>query len=218
MTIFLRTQILVNRLDIFFEKEEEKSVVKYTSFGDKITLKNLDEHYQIEGFGEVIKLPKERNTLSDRNGIKIPSFNNEINGNMLFAHALNYNSDLQLRDRKSLLDFFNSSFNEEANRILKRFRENRNLYHCTISKIETDSRKERAIVLDYSNNLFAVGIRDGSIYVASNNKKTDKKMALTYRKLKLEDLEDLEDLEIQDLGFLRKALMCASRKSFMSWL
>lgn len=216
MTIFLRTQILVNRLDIFFEKEEEKSVVKYTSFGDKITLKNLDEHYQIEGFGEVIKLPKERNTLSDRNGIKIPSFNNEINGNMLFAHALNYNSDLQLRDRKSLLDFFNSSFNEEANRILKRFRENRNLYHCTISKIETDSRKERAIVLDYSNNLFAVGIRDGSIYVASNNKKTDKKMALTYRKLKLEDLEDLEDLEIQDLGFLRKALMCASRKSFMS--
>lgn len=213
MTIFLRTQILVNRLDIFFEKEEEKSVVKYTSFGDKITLKNLDDHYQIEGFGEVIKLPKERNTLSDRNGIKIPSFNNEINGNMLFAHALNCNNDLQLRDRKSLLDFFNSSFNEEANRILKRFRENRNLYHCTISKIETDSRKERAIVLDYSNNLFAVGIRDGSIYVASNNKKTDKKMALTYRKLKL---EDLEDLEIQDLGFLRKALMCASRKSFMS--
>ena len=213
MTIFLRTQILVNRLDIFFEKEEEKSVVKYTSFGDKITLKNLDEHYQIEGFGEVIKLPKERNTLSDRNGIKIPSFNNEINGNMLFVHALNCNSDLQLRDRKSLLDFFNSSFNEEANRILKRFRENRNLYHCTISKIETDSRKERAIVLDYSNNLFTVGIRDGSIYVASNNKKTDKKMALTYRKLKL---EDLEDLEIQDLGFLRKALMCASRKSFMS--
>lgn len=213
MTIFLRTQILVNRLDIFFEKEEEKSVVKYTSFGDKITLKNLDDHYQIEGFGEVIKLPKERNTLSDRNGIKIPSFNNEINGNMLFAHALNCNSDLQLRDRKSLLDFFNSRFNEEANRILKRFRENRNLYHCTISKIETDSRKERAIVLDYSNNLFAVGIRDGSIYVASNNKKTDKKMALTYRKLKL---EDLEDLEIQDLGFLRKALMCASRKSFMS--
>lgn len=213
MTIFLRTQILVNRLDIFFEKEEEKSVVKYTSFGDKITLKNLDDHYQIEGFGEVIKLPKERNTLSDRNGIKIPSFNNEINGNMLFAHALSCNSDLQLRDRKSLLDFFNSSFNEEANRILKRFRENRNLYHCTISKIETDSRKERAIVLDYSNNLFAVGIRDGSIYVASNNKKTDKKMALTYRKLKL---EDLEDLEIQDLGFLRKALMCALRKSFMS--
>lgn len=213
MTIFLRTQMLVNRLEIFFEQQQEKSVVKYTSFGDKITLKNLDKHYQIEGFGEVIKLPKERITLPDRNNIKIPSFNNEINGNMLFAHALNCNSDLQLRDKKSLLDFFNSSFNEEVNRILKRFREKRNLYQCTISKINTDNGKERAVVLDYSNNLFAVGVRDGNIYVASNNKKTDKKMALTYRKL---ELEDLEDLEIQDLGFLRKALMCASRKSFMS--
>ena len=213
MTIFLRTQMLVNRLEIFFEQQQEKSVVKYTSFGDKITLKNLDKHYQIEGFGEVIKLPKERITLPDRNNIKISSFNNEINGNMLFAHALNCNSDLQLRDKKSLLDFFNSSFNEEVNRILKRFREKRNLYQCTISKINTDNGKERAVVLDYSNNLFAVGVRDGNIYVASNNKKTDKKMALTYRKL---ELEDLEDLEIQDLGFLRKALMCASRKSFMS--
>lgn len=213
MTIFLRTQMLVNRLEIFFEQQQEKSVVKYTSFGDKITLKNLDKHYQIEGFGEVIKLPKERITLPDRNNIKISNFNNEINGNMLFAHALNCNSDLQLRDKKSLLDFFNSSFNEEVNRILKRFREKRNLYQCTISKINTDNGKERAVVLDYSNNLFAVGVRDGNIYVASNNKKTDKKMALTYRKL---ELEDLEDLEIQDLGFLRKALMCASRKSFMS--
>lgn len=213
MTIFLRTQMLVNRLEIFFEQQQEKSVVKYTSFGDKITLKNLDKHYQIEGFGEVIKLPKERITLPDRNNIKIHSFNNEINGNMLFAHALNCNSDLQLRDKKSLLDFFNSSFNEEVNRILKRFREKRNLYQCTISKINTDNGKERAVVLDYGNNLFAVGVRDGNIYVASNNKKTDKKIALTYRKL---ELEDLEDLEIQDLGFLRKALMCASRKSFMS--
>lgn len=213
MTIFLRTQMLINRLEIFFEQQQEKSVVKYTSFGDKITLKNLDKHYQIEGFGEVIKLPKERITLPDRNNIKISNFNNEINGNMLFAHALNCNSDLQLRDKKSLLDFFNSSFNEEVNRILKRFREKRNLYQCTISKINTDNGKERAVVLDYSNNLFAVGVRDGNIYVASNNKKTDKKMALTYRKL---ELEDLEDLEIQDLGFLRKALMCASRKSFMS--
>ena len=213
MTTFLRTQMLVNRLEIFFEQQQEKSVVKYTSFGDKITLKNLDKHYQIEGFGEVIKLPKERITLPDRSSIKIPSFNNEINGNMLFAHALNCNSDLQLRDKKSLLDFFNSSFNEEVNRILKRFREKRNLYQCAISKINTDNGKERAVVLDYSNNLFAVGVRDGNIYVASNNKKTDKKMALTYRKL---ELEDLEDLEIQDLGFLRKALMCASRKSFMS--
>ena len=213
MTIFLRTQMLVNRLEIFFEQQQEKSVVKYTSFGDKIMLKNLDKYYQIEGFGEVIKLPKERITLPDRSNIKIPSFNNEINGNMLFAHALNCNSDLQLRDKKSLLDFFNSSFNEEVNRILKRFREKRNLYQCAISKINTDNGKERAVVLDYSNNLFAVGVRDGNIYVASNNKKTDKKMALTYRKL---ELEDLEDLEIQDLGFLRKALMCASRKSFMS--
>ena len=213
MTTFLRTQMLVNRLEIFFEQQQEKSVVKYTSFGDKIILKNLDKHYQIEGFGEVIKLPKERITLPDRSSIKIPSFNNEINGNMLFAHALNCNSDLQLRDKKSLLDFFNSSFNEEVNRILKRFREKRNLYQCAISKINTDNGKERAVVLDYSNNLFAVGVRDGNIYVASNNKKTDKKMALTYRKL---ELEDLEDLEIQDLGFLRKALMCASRKSFMS--
>lgn len=213
MTIFLRTQMLVNRLEIFFEQQQEKSVVKYTSFGDKITLKNLDKHYQIEGFGEVIKIPKERIALPDRNNIKIPSFNNEINGNMLFAHALNCNSDLQLRDKKSLLDFFNSSFNEEVNRILKRFREKRNLYQCTISKINTDNGKERAVVLDYGNNLFAVGVRDGNIYVASNNKKTDKKIALTYRKL---ELEDLEDLEIQDLGFLRKALMCASRKSFMS--
>ncbi len=213
MTTFLRTQMLVNRLEIFFEQQQEKSVVKYTSFGDKIILKNLDKHYQIEGFGEVIKLPKERITLPDRSSIKILSFNNEINGNMLFAHALNCNSDLQLRDKKSLLDFFNSSFNEEVNRILKRFREKRNLYQCAISKINTDNGKERAVVLDYSNNLFAVGVRDGNIYVASNNKKTDKKMALTYRKL---ELEDLEDLEIQDLGFLRKALMCASRKSFMS--
>ena len=213
MTIFLRTQMLVNRLEIFFEQQQEKSVVKYTSFGDKIILKNLDKHYQIEGFGEVIKLPKERITLPDRSSIKIPSFNNKINGNMLFAHALNCNSDLQLRDKKSLLDFFNSSFNEEVNRILKRFREKRNLYQCAISKINTDNGKERAVVLDYSNNLFAVGVRDGNIYVASNNKKTDKKIALTYRKL---ELEDLEDLEIQDLGFLRKALMCASRKSFMS--
>ena len=196
MTTFLRTQMLVNRLEIFFEQQQEKSVVKYTSFGDKIILKNLDKHYQIEGFGEVIKLPKERITL-----------------NMLFAHALNCKSDLQLRDNKSLLDFFNSSFNEEVNRILKRFREKRTLYQCAISKINTDNGKERAVVLDYSNNLFTVGVRDGNIYVASNNKKTDKKMALTYRKL---ELEDLEDLEIQDLGFLRKALMCASRKSFMS--
>lgn len=213
MTIFLRTQMLVNRLEIFFEQQQEKSVVKYTSFGDKIMLKNLDKYYRIEGFGEVIKLPKERITLPDRSNIKIPSFNNEINGNMLFAHALNCNSDLQLRDKKSLLDFFNSSFNEEVNRILKRFREKRNLYQCAISKINTDNGKERAVVLDYSNNLFAVGVRDGNIYVASNNKKPTKKMALTYRKL---ELEDLEDLEIQDLGFLRKALMCASRKSFMS--